>query len=442
MECRACTFGRAFSFFLNAERYLQDVALSGDGSLIICTQSGHVFVRLRSGGAKAPRFVRVAGLQRAVAVRANDTGALGALREPYRPPDIAVVGNTFAEDVARMRPYFCFTRPERVGIRIEPTLKRPANPAAQVMPSSLNVGEDEDEDDGNFEAEVLARDGQEVFRLWDLLAQDQVMRRRSDIGQGLFAKDVLPNGADLMLRIQGFTELPTHRAILSARCAVLARVLDGLGNLHDRESGISVKLLPAPARRGGACAGPPRASNEAPRLAITGVHAFPVLVLLHYLYTDVLLAVGDLRLARLTADASAHGRLQPAQAVQGLQSLSRILHLDSLADALRGAMAKRMPSPLLNAHFRAIFDAPTSVSSPDVVLQLADRDVWTHSFVLRARSPFFESFLSDEEWTRDRWEGDDRLRVDLRHLEWRSMEYVLRFICCGEEAEMFERLGM
>jgi len=398
-------------------------------------------VRSRSGGAKAPRFVRVAGLQRAVAVRANDTGALAALREPYRPPDVVVSGNSFAEDMARMRPYFCFTRPEHVGIRVEPTLQRPANPATQQIPS-LNVGEDEDEGDGNFEAEVLARDAQEVFRLWDLLAQDQISRRRSDaIGQGLFAKDILPNGADLMLRIQGSTELPTHRVILSARCAVLARVLDGLGSVHDRESGISVKLLPAPARRSGAGAGPPRASNEAPRLAITGAHAFPVLVLLHYLYTDVLLAVGDLRLARLTADAFAHGRLQPAQAVRDLQSLSRVLHLDSLADALRGAMVKRAPSPLLNAHFRAIFDVPLSVSSPDVVLQLTDREVWTHSFVLRARSPFFESFFSDEEWTRDRWEGDDRLRVDLCHLEWRSMEYVLRFMCCGEEAEMFERLG-
>jgi hypothetical protein len=70
------------------------------------------------------------------------------------------------------------------------------------------------------------------------------MRRRSDIRQGLFAKDVLPNGADLMLRIQGITELPTHRAILSARCAVLAHVLDGLGNLHDRESEISSLAIP------------------------------------------------------------------------------------------------------------------------------------------------------------------------------------------------------
>ena len=403
-------------------------------------------MRPRGGGSKTPRFTRVAGLQRAVAVRSSDTGALAALREPYQPPDIVLVGNNLAEDLARLRPYFSFTRSEHVGIRIEPKLECSVNPAAKILPS-VTVCEEEDDVDESLEAEVLARSAQEVLRLWDVLAQDRIMRQRSNsFGQGLYAQDRLSHGADLMLRIQGPTELPVHRIMLSARCAVLARVLDGLGSLHDRESGISVKLHSPPARGSGARPGPPCTPAETPRLAITGVHAFPVLVLLHYLYTDTLLAVGDPRLGRLTADAFADGRLQPTQALRELQTLSRVLHLEALVDALGGAVAQRVPPPLLNAHFRAIFDVPMSVSSPDVVLRLADRDVWTHSLVLRARSPFFESFFSDEEWTRDRWkeEGDGHglLHVDLCHLEWRSMQYVLRFMCCGEEAEMFEQLGM
>ncbi len=86
------------------------------------------------------------------------------------------------------------------------------------------------------------------------------------------------------------------------------------------------------------------------------------------------------------------------------------------------------------------------VSSPNVVLHLVDHDVWMHSFVLHAQSPFFESFFLDEEWTQDWWKeegnGHGLLHVDLCHLEWHSMQYVLRFMCCGEEAEMFEQLGM
>jgi hypothetical protein len=419
-------------------------------------------VRSRGGGgSKLLRFARVTGLQRAIAVRASDSGALAALREPYPPPDITPVGSNLAEDLARLRSYFSFTRPEDEGRRIEPMLETSVDPlAVEHLPDvTVTVCEEEEEGDGrgfDLEAEFLARDALEVMRFWDILAQDRIARRRprpeADAfgpgpGPGLFAKSKLSHGADLMLRVQNSTELPVHRIVLSARCAVLARVLGGLGSLHDRESGVSFKLLAAPVQRIGARANcPPQTSSEAPRLAITGVHPFSVLVLLHYLYTDILLAINDPQLARLTgtADAFAHGRLQPAQAVRELLTLSRVLHLGALADPL-GSVVRRAPSPLLNSHFRAIFDAPmTSVSSPDVdvVLRLADRDVRSHSFVLRARSLFFECFFADEEWTRDRWESDGILRVDLCHLEWRAMQYVLRFMCCGEETEMFERLGM
>ena len=413
------------------------------------------------GGAKLLRFVRVTGLQRAIAVRTSDSGALAALREPFPPPDITPVGNNLAEDLARLRPYFSFMRSEDEGRRIESMLETSVDPmAAEILPNAtVTVCEEEEGDGGfDFEAELLARDAREVMRLWDILAQDRIARRRprsqadafgpgQGQGQGLFAKSKLSHGADIILRVQNSTELPAHRIMLSTRCAVLARVLGGLGSLHDRESGISFKLLPAPVQRIGARSScPPQTSSEAPRLAITGVHPFSVLVLLHYLYTDMLLAINDPQLARLsgTADAFANGRLQPAQAVRELLTLSRVLHLEAIFDPLRSVVRRALP-PSINSHFRAIFDAPmTSVYSPDVdvVLRLADRDVRSHSFVLRARSLFFECFFADEEWTRDRWESDGILRVDLCHLEWRSMQYVLRFMCCGEEAEMFEKLGM
>jgi hypothetical protein len=321
---------------------------------------------------------------------------------------------------------------------------------------TVTVGEEEEGDEGGFEfeAELLARDAQEVMRLWDILVQDRIARQRSRSqadavrhGQGLYSQSELSHGADIMLFVQNSTELPAHRIVLSARCTVLARLLGGLGSLHDRESGISFKLLPAPVQRiddKASC--PPQSSSEAPRLAITGVHPFSVLVLLHYFYTDVLLAVNDPQLARLTctAEAFAHGHLQPTQVVRELQILSRVLHLGALAEPLR-SVVRCAPSQSLNTHFRATFDAPTmSLSSldADVVLRLADREVRSHSFVLRARSLFFECFFADKEWTRDRWDSDGILRVDFSHLEWRAMQYVLRFMCCGEEAEMFERIGM
>ena len=369
-------------------------------------------------------------------MRASDTGALAALREPYPPQYVTPVGNNLVEDIARMRPYISFTRLGDEGNCVEPMLEA-ASSLAEI-PHGI-VSEEEDEEDEGFEATALARDAQVILRLWDIIAQDQIARHRpGPLGHGSFTRRKPANGADVVLRIQGSIEFPAHTVVLSARCAVLARIIGGIGNLHDRESGISVKFLPAPSPRSNP--GPPLVLMEAPRLAVAGVHAFSVLVLLHYLYTDVVLAVNDPRLTRLTSESFSHGRLQPAQVVRELQTLSRILRLNNLADSLRGAV-RHEPSLSLNMHFRAIFDSPLSVSTPDVMLRLADREVWSHSLILRARSSFFESLFSDEDWTIDRWEKDGTLRVDLRHLEWRYMQYVLRFMCCGEEAEMFERLG-
>ncbi|KAI9440915.1 hypothetical protein H4582DRAFT_1811180 [Lactarius indigo] len=468
---------------------VHDAALAGEGSLVICTESGHVFVRSRSSGSKAPRFSRVNGLQRVVAVRASDTGALAALREPYRPPGVTPWGKTLTEDIARSRPFISFThidhepklrvhrdeassgpkvweeedekdssgekerlvdlprsRPyvsithaEKVRWDLEEKPGGSSMTPATEIPSGLTGFEDEDEGDSGAEAEALARDSWEIHRLWDVLAQNQTARKRrlGSHGHEVSMTSKLPNGADLVLRVQGSTELNVHRTVLSARCALLARVLGGFGSLYDRESGVSLKLHPAPNPKNDS--GPPRTTSEAPRLAIASVHAFSVLVLVHYLYTDALLAVGDPRLASTTAEAFSRGRVSPAQVVRELRSLARVLHLECLADALLGTV-RREPSPSLNTDFGAIFDASMSATPPDVVLRLADRDVLSHSFVLRARSPFFEVFFADEDWTTDRWEADGTLRVNLRHLEWRSMQYVLRFMCCGEEEEMFEKL--
>ena len=102
------------------------------------------------GGAKSQRFVRVTGLQRAIAVRTSDSGALAALREPYPPPDITPVGNTLAEDLARLRPYFSFTRPEDESRRIEPMLEASVDPMAVEHLPDVSVTAREEEEEGRW----------------------------------------------------------------------------------------------------------------------------------------------------------------------------------------------------------------------------------------------------------------------------------------------------
>ena len=82
-----------------------------------------------------------------------------------------------------------------------------------------------------------------------------------------------------------------------------------------------------------------------------------------------------------------------------------------------------------------------------MVLCLADRDVHCHSAVLRARSPFFRAFFDEDAWTVNRWERGHGergegvvVRVLLRHMSWRPVEYVVRYMY-GGDVEMFDVLG-
>ncbi|KAF8886287.1 regulator of chromosome condensation 1/beta-lactamase-inhibitor protein II [Infundibulicybe gibba] len=81
---------------------VRDVALGADGSIIICTESGHVFVRSRNAKAgqgthaKTSKFQRIAHIQR--------------VTHP-----IEIRGNTLAQDLRRIQPYLAHQHEEDIG---------------------------------------------------------------------------------------------------------------------------------------------------------------------------------------------------------------------------------------------------------------------------------------------------------------------------------------
>ncbi|KAI0071191.1 hypothetical protein K474DRAFT_1776321 [Panus rudis PR-1116 ss-1] len=171
----------------------------------------------------------------------------------------------------------------------------------------------------------------------------------------------------------------------------------------------------------------------------------------------------------------AKAALLSAQIKVELQRLARVLELGKLEKALE-APVKRMPEESLREDLRALFESvqspltssssssssPTSLSlsplgddtpkhqpkhpfSPDVILLLENGQVEVpcHSIILRARSEFFAALFggddNDDVWTRRRWDADGVIRVDLGHLRWKSMRFVMKWVY-GGEAEIFDRL--
>ena len=131
-----------------------------------------------------------------------------------------------------------------------------------------------------------------------------------------------------------------------------------------------------------------------------------------------------------------------------LQALATMLELPSLRAALEPPV-KREPVPTMKQAMERLFENAQSQErsqaltplSPDVVLELADEQIFAHSAILRARSPLFASFFGLEDWTRKRWNSDGVVRVDLKHLKWDVMRFVMAFLCFGADREMFNVLG-
>ncbi|KAH7891012.1 hypothetical protein F5I97DRAFT_1964416 [Phlebopus sp. FC_14] len=392
---------------------VRDVDIGGDGTLVVCTQSGHVFVRSRnlkgttsSGGSKPFKFQRIAHIQRSVSVCANSTGAFGALRVDYKPPPICVTGRGFTADMADILPYV-----HSGGTEV-------------TAPIGLDAIIDADED---MEDSSTLDDVAEVAKLMDIL-------HRHAKGEVRATSPSVHHGADLVACASADFSVPVHRLVLAARCAPIHNVLLGDLALRDKVTEVSVTFSSAAARY----------------LHFTGVSPLTLLILLHYLYSDGILAIWDRQIGVAFEGYFVSLGIQVARIKTELVALARILELPHLALALQ-SLAKRTPKPSLCDDFRHLFEQAQLSGSlrkntyadplaPDVAIQLTDEIVYAHSVVLRARCPFFSAFFDDAEWTTRRKDASGVIDIYIKHFNWQVMQFVFRYICFGEE-NLFETLN-
>ena len=284
------------------------------------------------------------------------------------------------------------------------------------------AGVDQDEEANSLGADIPCMRG-----LCDFLFPE------SKIPEGIYKAP----GADVVIRVQKGTEVPAHRCILGARSLVFASLLSGQTRVaQDPSSNVVIKTL----------SGHSGKHPQVATLSITGSHAISVLILLYYLYSDEVLAVWDPRVTRDIVDRMrVYGKINPHNIRSELRVLAKILELPLFEASLR-VVTKLAPEQSTVKDFSYAFaamqdPARRAAYKPDVVLELADKRIYCHSTVLRARSEFFAAFFDDEDWVRNRWTPEGIIVVDLKHMRWRPMEFVLRFLCAGGDAEMFDSLG-
>lgn len=405
---------------------VRDVALGSDGAIILCTQSGHVYIRSRNkssalGGGSGPagwsssagsssktfKFHRIPYLQRVVKVAANETGAFGAIRADAVPRPVMLEGHTVGEDLTLLQPHVRRFMEGRKGT----FLLSADDQSTSAAPTAGGGGTDDD----GAETEVTA------IRADIKIATQLVEATETWAALAGYRPLVGSAGSDVVLRSAGGRETAAHAFVLGARCPALL-------------SGSAVKL--------------DRTEDGLIRIKLEDYLHLTVLLLLQYLYSDDLPAIWDGRISSRLRETSLSARkLDFARVRTELRTLTVELSLPLLTPALE-RLTKTPVAPSLATDMARAFGAAQrllpditpaldSPLRPDIVVRLSDRKVAAHACVLRSRSPFFAAMYDDADWTRLRLSADGVLAVDMRHLAWPVMRLVFRHVYEGAGAELF-----
>ncbi|KAM0746914.1 RCC1/BLIP-II [Meredithblackwellia eburnea MCA 4105] len=377
-----------------------DFGVGLDGAIILCTVSGHVFVRERrfEAGKVAPpssssasgggwKFTRIPYLQRVVKVAANSTGAFAAIRADVPLRVIEVEGPGMAETLLRVLPHWRRGK-EFVGLG-----------DAGVAEKRREEGEEEEEEsDGGVERDVgIVQRLMDVLREWD----------------GSWEEHLAGTDAFVVVK-EEHLRIPVHRLILSTRSPAFAGLL---ATSSSENAQLNFDCSPLTA-----------------------------LLFIHYIYSDEIPALWDSRVAARLRDlvpTSQTLNIDIGQIKLELQSLATNFSFPALVESLNFHI-KTPPTPTLISALNPLYQPASNNPPPssDLILELADRTVHCHSVILRARCSFFETFYEDSEWLSLRKaEGQDSVTVDLKHLSWDVMQVVLEHLYRDAGVEMFDQIS-
>ncbi|WRT67262.1 uncharacterized protein IL334_004229 [Kwoniella shivajii] len=380
---------------------VQDVALGSDGTVIICTQSGHVFVRQRlKSGSGQLKFRRIPYLQRVIKVAVNESGAFAAIRVDAKASPIASSGRILEEDLYLLQPHIRRFDDQMTADEFEEALKKKV--------------EDEEEDEST---NSIAKDLSVAFRFCTILS-----RWRNDEGDSLFAWSDPLLGSDVQLVVKDLA-IPAHSVILALRVPKFKALLSGKGSLDHFSLG---------------------KYHSSRAIHVKACHPLAALLLLQYIYSDDIAAIWDARVARAVQDKFASLKLPLGQIKSDLKSLADELGLMPLSSVLSSAGKQPISQSTLPTDLYAFFTStstltPSPATQCDVTLVLADKEVSCNSIVLRSRCPFFEAMFADSDWTARR-KDEGRVTVYMQHLRWTPMRLVFRFIHEGAEDKLFDYL--
>ncbi|KAH8882129.1 hypothetical protein GQ53DRAFT_666285 [Thozetella sp. PMI_491] len=385
---------------------VRSVGVSEHGSVIISTESGAVWRRIKRAHAKDVyvdgserrrkdfKFQRVPYITKVATVRASAFGAFAAIRKDstVMKEQVDVDEQTLWDDVASLNSLSGF----------------------EASPSGLSKGQSALSFSG-AEAlqDRLGPVAYEVLRSPDL---ESDLKRHLD--NWSYANDPL----DAVLCTSGAPELkiPVHRWLLAARSPALR---SGLAKFHKTEHYDLPETF---------------SIQETDGRAVITLHGLDVLSLLNlvlYMYEDTLIPAWN-----FTRQAAALAYRYRQVRVELMKAATR-LQMPNLETAVR---IQTRPTRCLDQDLRAATRDRTFFDDGDTLLELDGMDVTVHSSLVCQRCPWFGGLFHGRSrglWLagrREEQEASDKVRIDLKHMEPRVFKYVLQYLYGDLGAELFD----
>ncbi|KAM0265640.1 hypothetical protein ACHAQJ_000074 [Trichoderma viride] len=380
------------------------VSVGEHGSVIICTESGAVWRRIKrlksniesfvdSADARKTdfKFQRVPYITDCVAVRSSTFGAFAAIRKDVKvmAQDIRIAEQNLWNDVASL---FClkdFYAPE---VNHESDLSRkPWN--ASIMK----------EGHGTVAHQILSSSDIET-----------------DMFQWLQANSFLYD-TDLQIRtsVASDIRIPVHGWLLSGRSSILRTALSDfrLHGFHTPSEAFTIE-------------------NVDNKMVLTLLHVdiFTMLNIVVYMYQDNIVPVWK------------YTREAPALAHRFRQVRIDLMKVATKLNMPKLEAAARLQAGLdrtLDTDLQEAITDPVFFDDGDVVLELDGDEITVHSHLLCQRCPFFDGMFngrSQGQWLADRrheTQQAEPVRIDLKHIHPETFSYVLTFLYGDVGEEIF-----
>lgn len=382
----------------------RDVDVDQDGSIILTTDAGSVWRRVKRAKIKDAtasgiseykpkdyKFSRIPGLTRVTGVRASSYGAYAAIRND---------SNVTREQIPVSEP--------GLWIDVAPLLVFGGMAACE---SSVDL---------TSNPELWRRYSAEAFQRRVMMSDDlekdvaDIIRGVAMQGAGTYDAEILTTTSDV--------RIPVHQFVLAGRSSFLR---GAFAEAH--ESGeyavadvLSIKIV-----------------NDG-KLAICfrGVDFLTIFCLVQYSYTDTI--VSFWHFARQFPKL-AHRYREIRIEVMKLASRLEMRQLETAA--------RQMVSPkrTMNRDFELATQDPSFFSNGDILVQLEDDEIQLHSALMCQRCPFFEGLFMGRAgglWLAGRREAADSisntLTVDLTHINSAIFNLVMRHIYADAGEEIFD----